>query len=366
VGKWRRAFGLGDKKVEQPLAHPSMDQADLSLLVEPSAEQPMVGHAQQHSALTRLANETNADLIEVGETVDRNTAAIEDISDYLGAVYFEVSLGNERWVFDTAAVPQEGNFTAFSYNFDIYNTEFWINEIPAGFEATGFESARPGDKMKIHSFNDPSTSFGDYVITSIRLDNNGVWIVNADFVDGVGRLTAGQNYEIEIIHISQQFENNREDGSPQIATTDYVDAGLELKLDNTGGDITGKLSVSDEIFLNGGDGKQTINAKEGYAGKLKYAGIEKITWGGNEVVVKNSDLSMDYNRIKKVALPVDDTDAASKKYVDSILADGVLINGSPAIAANTISESIKDSSNFDEFKEALLARISMEGIDKDE
>ena len=470
MGKWRRAFGLGDKKVEQPLAHPSMDQADLSLLVEPSAEQPMVGHAQQHSALTRLANETNADLIEVGETVDRNTAAIEDISDYLGAVYFEVSLGNERWVFDTAAVPQEGNFTAFSYNFDIYNTEFWINEIPAGFEATGFESARPGDKMKIHSFNDPSTSFGDYVITSIRLDNNGVWIVNADFVDGVGRLTAGQNYEIEIIHISQQFENNREDGSPQIATTDYVDAGLELKLDNTGGDITGKLSVSDEIFLNGGDGKQTINAKEGYAGKLKYAGIEKITWGGNEVVVKNSDLSMDYNRIKKVALPVDDTDAASKKYVDSILADngvggenhseeisaltkrvndnsdsilelrkndeyfaegsrdntttykknplnpqqkwattsnsesyltfggnenywehewktdtpatmifnfkgnrvleinsnGVLINGSPAIAANTISESIKDSSNFDEFKEALLARISMEGIDKDE
>ena len=136
MGKWRKAFGLEDKKVEQSLAHPSMDQADLSLLVEPSAEQPMVGHAQQHSALTRLANETNADLIEVGETVDRNTAAIEDISDYLGAVYFEVSLGNERWVFDTAAVPQEGNFTAFSYNFDSYNTEFWINEIPAGFEAT--------------------------------------------------------------------------------------------------------------------------------------------------------------------------------------------------------------------------------------
>ena len=70
-------------------------------------------------------------------------------------------------------------------------------------------------------------------------------------------------------------------------------------------------------------------------------------------MVKNSDLIMDYNRIKKVALPVDDTDAASKKYVDSV-------------AANTISESIKDSSNFDEFKEALLARISMEGIDKDE
>ncbi len=282
MGKWKRAFGLGDKKVEQSLAQLSMDQADLSLLVEPSAEQPMVGHAQQHSALTRLANETNADLIEVGETVDRNTAAIEDISDYLGGVYFEVSLGNERWTFDTQAVPAEGNFTAFSYLFDEYNTEFWINKIPAGYEETGFETARPGDKMLVKGQAD-KTEFGNYIITSILLDNNNVWQVKGDFVSGWGRMTPGRNYEIEIIHISQQFENNREDGSPQIATTDYVDAGLELKLDNTGGDITGKLSVFDEIFLNGGNGKQNIDAKEGYAGKLKYAGIEKITWGGNEV-----------------------------------------------------------------------------------
>jgi hypothetical protein len=472
VSKWRKALGLGDKKVEQSLTQlSSIDQADLNLLVEPSAEQPMVGHAQQHSALTRLAKETSTDLVEVGATVDRNTADIDDISEFLGAVYFEVSLGKERWTFDTQAVPAEGNFTAFSYLFDEYNTEFWINKIPAGFEKTGFESARPGDKMQIEGQGD-KTDFGDYVITSILLDNDNVWQVQGDFVEGNGRLTAGRNYEIEIIHVSQQFEKKRKDGSPQIASTDYVDAGDELKLDISGGDITGKLSVFDEIFLNGGNGKQNINAKEGYAGKLKYDGTEKLSWGGNEVVVKNSDLSMDYNRIKKVALPVEDTDAASKKYVDSTLADngvggenhseeisaltkrvdnnsdnifelrkndeyfaegsrdktttykkntlnpqqkwattsnsesvsyltfggnenlwehewktdtpakmifnfngnrvleinstGVLINGSPSIQANTIFESIKDSSNFDEFKEALLTRISTEGIDKDE
>ena len=148
-----------------------------------------------------------ADITEVGAKTDLNTAAIEDISDYLGGVYFEISLGKERWTFDTAAVPAEGNFTAFSYNFDIYNTEFWINEVPSGFAETGFDAARPGDKMTIHSFSNPTTSFGDYVITSIRLDNNGVWIVNADFVDGVGRLTAGQSYEIEIIHGTKKFEN---------------------------------------------------------------------------------------------------------------------------------------------------------------
>ena len=148
-----------------------------------------------------------ADIAEIGAEADRNAADIDDIADYLGGIYFEVSLGKERWVFDTQAVPQEGNFTAFSYDFDLYNTEFWINAIPAGFEPTGFDRARAGDKMKIQLFNNPSSSFGDYVITSIRLDNDGVWIINGDFVDGVGRLTAGQSYEIEIIHASKQFEN---------------------------------------------------------------------------------------------------------------------------------------------------------------
>ena len=146
-----------------------------------------------------------AEITEIGAETDLNTAAIEDIDDYLGGVYFEISLGKERWTFDTAAVPREGNFTSSSYDFDIFNTEFWINEVPSGFGETGFDKARAGDKMNIFLFNNPSTSYGNYVITSIRLDNNGVWIVHGDFVDGVGRLTAGQSYEIEIIHGTKKF-----------------------------------------------------------------------------------------------------------------------------------------------------------------
>ena len=226
MSKWKKALGLGDKKVGQSLTQLSMDQADLSLLVEPSAGQSMVGHAQQHSALTRLANETNTDLVEVGATVDRNTADIDDISEFLGAVYFEVSLGKERWTFDTPEVPQEGNFTAFSYEFSQENNHFWINEIPSGNEVTGFDSARPGDKMHISSQTNPKTDFGNYIVTSISLDNNKVWDIEGDWVIGNGRLNAGQNYEIEIIHVSQQFEKKRK-GETQIASTDYVDAGDE-------------------------------------------------------------------------------------------------------------------------------------------
>ena len=220
MGRWRRAFGLEEKEEVVVLAD---EKEDIEVLIEPDGNQKMTGHAEQHSALTRIQRdnvvkfaETENDITELGTEVDRNTGDIDDISEYLGGIYFEVSLGRERWVFDTQAVPQEGNFTAFSYNFDIYNTEFWINEIPSGFEPTGFDKARPGDKMNIHSFSNPTTSYGDYVITSIRLDKNGVWIVNADFVDGVGRLTAGQSYEIEIVHVTKQFDDERR-GRPKRA-----------------------------------------------------------------------------------------------------------------------------------------------------
>ena len=146
-----------------------------------------------------------AEITEIGAETDLNTAAIEDIDDYLGGVYFEISLGKERWTFDTAAVPREGNFTSSSYDFDIFNTEFWINEVPSGFGETGFDKARAGDKMNIHLFNNPSSSFGDYVITSIVLENDGVWKVKGDFVDGIGRITAGSSYEIEILHGTKKF-----------------------------------------------------------------------------------------------------------------------------------------------------------------
>ena len=236
MGRWRRAFGLEEKEEVVVLAD---EKEDIEVLIEPDGNQKMTGHAEQHSALTRIQKdnvvkfaETEKDITELGKEVDRNTGDIDDIADYLGGIYFEVSLGKERWVFDTEAVPREGNFTAFSYNFDIYNTEFWINEIAAGTAETGFDKARPGDKMNIHSFSNPTTSYGDYVITSIVLDKNAVWIVTGDFVEGVGRLTAGQSYEIEIIHVTKQF-NDDGVGGPIEHEYPYVKSNADTKIKPT-------------------------------------------------------------------------------------------------------------------------------------
>ena len=236
MGRWRRAFGLEEKEEVVVLAD---EKEDIEVLIEPDGDQKMTGHAEQHSALTRIQKdnvvkfaETEKDITELGKEVDRNTGDIDDIADYLGGIYFEVSLGKERWVFDTQAVPREGNFTAFSYNFDIYNTEFWINEIAAGTAETGFDKARPGDKMNIHSFSNPTTSYGDYVITSIVLDKNAVWIVTGDFVEGVGRLTAGQSYEIEIIHVTKQF-NDDGVGGPIEHEYPYVKSNADTKIKPT-------------------------------------------------------------------------------------------------------------------------------------
>ena len=318
MGRWRRAFGLEEKEEEVVLAE---EKEDIEILIEPDGTEKMTGHAEQHSALTRIQRDnvvkfaaTKDDITELGTEVDRNTGDIDDISEYLGGIYFEVSLGVDKYVFDTKATPNSGNFTAFSYNFDLYNTEFWINAyLGDGTPSTLFEKARPGDKLNIVYPNSPASNFGQYFITSTRLDGD-VWIIHADFIQGSGRLTAGFSYDIEVVHITKQFDDNGV-GSPGSVTQEYVDGQDELKLDKTGGFITGQLAIADDLFLNGGQGKQTINVASGFAGYLKYAGTPKLSWG-NELEGK-AILNMNNNRIKKVAAPVEDTDVANREYVDS-------------------------------------------------
>ena len=317
MGKWRRAFGLKEKEEVVVLAD---EKEDIEVLIEPVGTEKMTGHAEQHSALTRIQRDnvvkfaaTEENITELEKEVNRNTGDIDDISEYLGGIYFEISLGVDKYVFDTQQTPTDGNFTAFSYNFDPDNTVFWINAyLGDGTPSTLFEKARPGDKLSI-SYPSGTYDNGQYFINSTRLDGE-IWIIEGDFIQGSGRLGAGKTYDIEVIHVTKQFDDNGV-GSPNAITKEYVDGQDELKLDKTGGFITGQLAVADDLFLNGGQGKQTINVASGFAGYLKYAGTPKLTWG-NELEGK-AILNMNNNRIRKVAAPVEDTDVANREYVDS-------------------------------------------------
>ena len=134
-------------------------------------------------------------------------ARVEDIEEFLGGVYFEVSLGIDRWTFDTGSVPGEGNFTASSYNFSATNTEYRVNEFAAGQSILDWEDARPGDKFNVTAQNNGNTNYGKYVISTIEM-SDGIWDITGDFVEGEGRLTAGYGYFIEILHGSRQFETS--------------------------------------------------------------------------------------------------------------------------------------------------------------
>ena len=134
-------------------------------------------------------------------------ARVEDIEEFLGGVYFEVSLGIDRWTFDTGSVPGEGNFTASSYNFSATNTEYRVNEFAAGQEILDWVDARPGDKFNVTAQNNGNTNYGKYVISTIE-NSDGIWDITGDFVEGEGGLTAGLGYFIEILHGSRPFETS--------------------------------------------------------------------------------------------------------------------------------------------------------------
>ena len=61
-----------------------------------------------------------------------------------------------------------------------------------------------------------------------------------------------------------------------------------------------------------------IDVAVGIAGLLKYNGEDKIKWGNEVWMYEN--LSMEDNKILKVADPENNQDAATKKYVDDSIA----------------------------------------------
>ena len=362
MGKLKRAFGLEEKEEVVVLAD---EKEDIEVLIEPVGTEKMTGHAEQHSALTRIERDnvvkfaaTGEDITELENEVNRNTGDIDDISEYLGGIYFEVSLGKDKYVFDTQQTPNNGNFTAFSYGFEKDNDKFWINAfLGDGTASVVLEKARPGDKLNIVYPSSPASNFGQYFIISKRLDGD-AWIIDADFIQGSGRLQAGFSYDIEVIHITKQFNDDGVGGENHSGEISDL---TERVNDNS--DSILELRKNDEYFAEGSRDNTTTYKKNSFNPQQKWATTSNsesesyLTFGGNENYWEHE---------WKTDTPAKMIFNFKGNRVLEINSNGVLINGSPAIAANTIFESIKDSSNFDEFKEALLTRISTEGIDKDE
>ena len=93
----------------------------------------------------------------------------------------------------------------------------------------------------------------------------------------------------------------------------------------TGGSNGRQIHSFSSIELCGGDAaRQTIWAKSGIVGNLSYSGTgdsnQRLTWGANKVWIKNADLDLTDHKIIQVAEPENDSDAATKAYVDTQVA----------------------------------------------
>jgi hypothetical protein len=81
----------------------------------------------------------------------------------------------------------------------------------------------------------------------------------------------------------------------------------------TGGDVSGTIT------LTGND--RRLNSATGSAGQLAYDNKIKFLWGSVQNVSKQA-LSMDNHAIHNLYKPTDDSDAATKKYVDDHSSSG--------------------------------------------
>jgi len=137
-------------------------------------------------------------------------------------------------------------------------------------------------------------------------------------------------------------------GSQDAATKNYVDSKSPQMeyLPLSGGTMTGTITLNgprDIDALFGGNGYlkynghpafewgnswntnhqklvledewRNIDAAQGTAGHLSYDGVDKIQWG-TAVTIQNAKLDLDGNRIIDVGEPTEDSDAATRYYVD--------------------------------------------------
>ena len=77
MGKWRRAFGLEEKEEEVVLAE---EKEDIEILIEPDGTEKMTGHAEQHSALTRIQRDN---VVKFAATEENITELEKDVNSYL-------------------------------------------------------------------------------------------------------------------------------------------------------------------------------------------------------------------------------------------------------------------------------------------
>ena len=161
----------------------------------------------------------------------------------------------------------------------------------------------------------PGNGFYDFVVTPVTTIGSPS-IGDIVKVDAFPEVDVSKKADITYVDARDYAVIEAYKYADAVVVNQYKDAD-DLKLNLTGGSISGDLSVVGTLFSKGGikltDTSREINVQSGVAGKLRYDGVDKIRWGSNIFI--GTQMQMDGNRIYGLPTPVADDEPATKGYV---------------------------------------------------
>ena len=227
----------------------------------------------------------------VGDRIECELFPAFDMSSKADVVYVDAQ---DKWIKDNY-LPLSGG-TTHKLTGDIYAAQHTVKGIKDAVDGSDAVSRNYGDARYLKQSGDKKMS-GD-----LDMDSNQIKNVGNLEMDGGSQINWGLG-----------------DPGGQLA----YNGSAKVTLGNSSIAFAADANMNNNNIVNVSrlhlNADREIDVADGTAGLLKYSGDDKLKWG-NELWAYEP-LSMENNKITKLADPTNNLDAANKKYVDDQIAN---------------------------------------------
>ena len=190
------------------MGDPKFDNAeDIEVLIEPDGTEEMTGHAEQHSALTRIQKDNVVKFAEITDSVESLLEKMEHNEDLINALEHELEAiadTKESGEWELVAplefdVRGSGQMTLSNYDFTASNNIMTLHDTDKNGLSHGFSGVEQGDLVEVVEEH-ISRSTGDYGLYEVKEVNGMSFTLELQ----QGRGTAGENknFFIKFFHLS--------------------------------------------------------------------------------------------------------------------------------------------------------------------
>ena len=181
---------------------------DVNILVEPTGNQPMTDHAEQHAALTRIQRDNVNNFAEIDaleNKVTENTDKINELQIELEAVQETKDAGEWEYKQDLRVMP--GFFVLGNPNLTSSTNTIIINETDKNGKEHQFAGLQVGDYLELYQ-EAKERNEGDYGLFVIKEDKGetGLRELSLDFYSGKGVADEGETFFIKVFHANNDLD----------------------------------------------------------------------------------------------------------------------------------------------------------------